>query len=316
MRFVIRADASTAIGAGHVMRSSAIAEELINRGYEVVLVANIESLRWVEEYLENVGYQCITTNENFSKFASKENVLILDSYSISQMDPNIQKAKWKSVVVMADPVTPDYKYDLLIHPGIDSSWLENNDNILSGPRYIPFRESLNQKRIQTGSNLLHIVVVGGGTNVLNFSQDVCNALVKIDFPFKASVFTNSEGIFDYDSRFTFFEAGGLLDSIALTADLVLTTASTTSLEFIARRIPTGILCAVDNQIAYYDALTSKRVAAPLGHYAQGLFNVNQRLLQDLVVSATTRLNYADYSELSIDFSGSKRIVDALVRFAN
>ena len=106
MRFVIRADASAAIGAGHVMRSSAIAEELINRGYEAVLVAKIENLRWVEEYVENVGYQSIVTSEKFPKFASKENILILDSYSISQADPNIQKVKWKSVVVLADPVTP------------------------------------------------------------------------------------------------------------------------------------------------------------------------------------------------------------------
>jgi spore coat polysaccharide biosynthesis predicted glycosyltransferase SpsG len=313
---VIRADASAAIGAGHVMRSSAIAEELINREYGVVLVANIENLAWVEEYLGNVGYQCIVTSEKFSKFVSKENILILDSYSISQMNPNIQKEKWKSVVVMADPVTPDYKYDLLIHPGIDSSWLENNNNTLSGSKYIPFRKSLNQRRGPLKNDVLHIVVVGGGTNVHNFSQDICNSLLQIDFPFKASVFTNSGKISGYDNRFTFFEPSGLLDSIALTADLILTTASTTSLEFIARQIPIGILCAVNNQISYYEALTSKRIAAPLGHYSKGFFNVNQGLLQDLVTSQTARLSYADYSGLSIDFNGSKRIVDMLIKLTN
>ena len=316
MRFVIRADASASIGAGHVMRSSAIAEELVFRGNEVVLVANIENLTWVEEYLGNVGFECIVTNEKFSQFASNENILILDSYSVSQMDPNIQKEKWKFVVVIADPVTPDYKYDLLIHPGIDSSWLEKNDNVLSGPRFIPFRKSLKKRGGVPRNSPLHVVVVGGGTNVRNFSQDICNALVKIDFPFKVSVFTNSGTIQKYDDRFTFFEVGGLLDSLSSTADLVLTTASTTSLEFIARRIPTGILCAVDNQIAYYDALTSKRVAAPLGHYAHGSFNVNQDLLQDLVTSQITRLNYADYSKLSIDFEGSKRIVDKLIQLSD
>ena len=38
MRYVLRADASESIGAGHVMRSSAIAEELIARGENVVFV--------------------------------------------------------------------------------------------------------------------------------------------------------------------------------------------------------------------------------------------------------------------------------------
>ena len=42
MRFVIRADAYRMSGAGHVMRSSVIAEELIDRGYEVYFVGNVD----------------------------------------------------------------------------------------------------------------------------------------------------------------------------------------------------------------------------------------------------------------------------------
>ena len=44
MRYVLRADASKILGAGHVMRSSAIAEELITQGAEVVFVGEISDL--------------------------------------------------------------------------------------------------------------------------------------------------------------------------------------------------------------------------------------------------------------------------------
>ena len=56
MRYVLRADASQSIGAGHVMRSSAIAEELIARGEDVIFVGQISDLPWVEERIASLGF--------------------------------------------------------------------------------------------------------------------------------------------------------------------------------------------------------------------------------------------------------------------
>ena len=47
MRYVLRADASQSMGSGHVMRSSAIAEELIARGEDVVFVGQISEIPWL-----------------------------------------------------------------------------------------------------------------------------------------------------------------------------------------------------------------------------------------------------------------------------
>ena len=56
MRYVLRADASQTIGAGHVMRSSAIAEELIARGKEVLFIGKISNLPWVENRISGLGF--------------------------------------------------------------------------------------------------------------------------------------------------------------------------------------------------------------------------------------------------------------------
>ena len=56
MRYVLRADASQSIGAGHVMRSSAIAEELIAKGKQVIFVGQITDLPWVEERIASLGF--------------------------------------------------------------------------------------------------------------------------------------------------------------------------------------------------------------------------------------------------------------------
>lgn len=68
MRYVLRADASQSMGAGHVMRSSAIAEELIARGEDVIFVGQISDLPWVEERIASLGFSHIF-NES-SRFIS------------------------------------------------------------------------------------------------------------------------------------------------------------------------------------------------------------------------------------------------------
>ena len=44
MRFVFRADACANSGAGHVMRTSALAEELIANNYEVIFIGNFSEI--------------------------------------------------------------------------------------------------------------------------------------------------------------------------------------------------------------------------------------------------------------------------------
>jgi len=49
VRFIFRADASREIGSGHVMRSLALAEEAISRGFDCIFVGKISDLDWVSE---------------------------------------------------------------------------------------------------------------------------------------------------------------------------------------------------------------------------------------------------------------------------
>ena len=86
MRYVLRADASQSIGAGHVMRSSAIAEELIARGDDVVFVGQISGLPWVEERIGTLGFTQIHNNPGDFNSNPNSDVLLLDSYEIPVSD--------------------------------------------------------------------------------------------------------------------------------------------------------------------------------------------------------------------------------------
>ena len=98
MRYVLRADASESIGSGHVMRSSAIAEELIARGENVVFVGQISDLPWVEERIASLGFTQIHNNPGDFNSNPNSDVLLLDSYEISASDDfNYQRIGFTSL---------------------------------------------------------------------------------------------------------------------------------------------------------------------------------------------------------------------------
>ena len=132
MRYVLRADASQSIGSGHVMRSSAIAEELIARGENVVFVGQISDLPWVEERIASLGFTHIHNNPSGFISNLKSDVLLLDSYEISVNDTFINPVNWLHIAAIVDELTPNYRCTLRIHPGLDSNWVMVKIKLMEG----------------------------------------------------------------------------------------------------------------------------------------------------------------------------------------
>ena len=127
------------------MRSSAIAEELIAQGKEVIFVGQISDLPWVEERIASLGFAHIYNESSGFNSNPESDVLILDSYEIDKNDAFISPENWFHIVAMVDELTPNYCCTLRIHPGLDSDWIGNSKiPILTGPKYVPLRSSLSR----------------------------------------------------------------------------------------------------------------------------------------------------------------------------
>ena len=314
MRFVFRADASMSIGSGHVMRSSAIAEEAIARGIPSIFVGKISDLTWVSERIKGLGFMQVL--ENFSEFIpdKNEDILIIDSYEIPTDDVFVQLRNWSKIVSIFDELTPDYPCDLRIHPGLTKAWPELfSGRTLSGPKFVPLRKSIKHSKAHTPEGTLEVLVVGGGSDTYGFVPAVVNVLTKLTQDFHATIFTNSLLGMDLDKRFSVSKVGLNLDLVANAADLVFTTASTTSLEFLARETAVAIGCAVDNQELYYKELNIGGYAAPIGEFLNDEWHLNTELIQELVSSETLRAKLRENSVDLIDFDGAKRIVDEILK---
>jgi spore coat polysaccharide biosynthesis predicted glycosyltransferase SpsG len=315
MRYVLRADASKLMGAGHVMRSSAIAEELIARGEEVIFVGQISDLPWVEERIASLGFGKIYKQSNDYISRSDSDILIIDTYTSEITDPFIDPKNWLHIVAIVDELTPNYRCTLRIHPGLDSNWTGNSlIPILAGPKYIPFRSSLS-RNIHVSNNEKHvfkIAVVAGASDPHGLVTEIAKILATMTEQFEAYLFSSSSADSVLDSRFSYVEMGPLLDEVTRDIDLVLTTASTSSLEFIARGLCVGIVCTVNNQEQYYETLSELGIAIPLG--IRNSFNnwdLNHQKIYSLVNSSELREHLTARASGLIDFNGASRIVDAI-----
>jgi spore coat polysaccharide biosynthesis predicted glycosyltransferase SpsG len=267
------------------------------------------------EKITSLGFTDIY--DSASKFLSNtaSDLLLLDSYQISISDEFINPKNWLHILVIVDVPAPDYDCTLRIHPGLDSSWIGiSKIPIMAGPKYIPFQSSLSKNMFSgnIGKHKLKITDVAGGSDPYGLVGEIAKIPVIFSEEFEVRLFSNSIPDSILDSRFRYCEVGHQLDELTKDFDLVLSTASTSSLEFLTRGLRVGIVCRIDNQEQYFNVLGKLEVAAQLGYRNLGnQWELNEKQISLLVTSSDFRSSFIAKAKSLIDFKGASRIVDAL-----
>lgn len=319
MRYVIRADASAQIGAGHVMRCCAIAEELINRGQTVVFIGKTKSLPWVRERVSALGFSGIYAEPEKFHSDPKSDVLILDSYEIDPSDSFVSPLNWRGVVAIVDDATPQVCADLYIHPGSGTTWLppsmDENVRFLTGIEYIPIRRSIrnmSSRNSPSSDKELKILVIGGGSDIFNFCGAIGSALQIFTEKFSAIFFVDPSTILPIDPRFTSVAIGANLEDFLEGTDLVFTTAGTSSWELLSCGFPIGLACAVDNQVANYQYQTKASLALGIGHHDdKDGWKLDRAAIHKLVADSAFRGELSKKVSEVVDGRGCARIADAI-----
>jgi len=272
------------------MRSCVIAEELICRGHEVIFIGNTSEIPWINEYVNGLGFSQIF--QAAAGFVSNPNsdVLILDSYEIDSSTTFIQPVNWHKVVVLVDDETPQYSAKLYIHPGPGTRWkppdAKTEFQFISGIEYLLIRKSI--RELAPASSIgkirdLNILIVGGGSDPTNFCKSLIEKLSLIPFDFEACVIAKELNIASIDERFRILNFGIEIEDLLKRADLVLTTAGTTSWEVLSVGITTGVACAMNNQRPNYIFQTSNAMAIGIGEFSsKGIWYFDQSALEILI----------------------------------
>jgi spore coat polysaccharide biosynthesis predicted glycosyltransferase SpsG len=317
MRFIFRADASREIGSGHVMRSSVLAAEAISRGFECIFIGNISDLDWVAQRISATGFTQVLSDENSYEADSQTDVLVLDSYSIPVSNAFIAKENWKFAMSICDEITPNYMVDIELRPGFEKSRKDQvTPVVLSGAEHILIRREIfkSTRKKEVGSTT-KVLVVGGGSDPFGYVPAIAEVLHSLKMNLEVHLFTDEEILTEFSGRQVVHSIGGEIDLIACEFDVVLTTASTSSLEFIAREIPTGVVCLINNQEDYYEQLGRLGYAIQIGlRTSNGDWEFNVEAIKDLLESQE-RHEALKQSVLGlIDLKGAERVIDFLVAF--
>ena len=316
MRYVVRCDANPKIGAGHVMRTSVIAEELIDLGLQVEFVGQIEDLPWLSKRISELGFSAIYNDENEILGETIHDVLILDSYEIPISNPFIASNRWKRVISISDSMSPDYECDLVVHQSFSKpKTLRPNQKMVFGTDYLLIRKSLHifaKERKFISSSAPMISIVGGGADLNNFTQTITNILQKSNILFHAKVFTKNLIKKELDNRFEYLPIGQDLDTSFTDCELAITSASTTAIEFIACGIPTAIATLINNQDENYLNLAQLGIAFPVGGTNdQNQLTINEEKLLEITSSVNLRKQLHTACSNKISFGGAKKIVEKI-----
>ena len=313
MRLVFRADASQQIGAGHVMRVSTIAQEAIARGHECHFVGITSELSWVDKYVRKLGFKSL--NQNIDSFDTnfRDEILVLDSYTVALDSPFNNPNIWKMVVCVTDQFTPEYSADIFINQSMKSKPTLDNRLELDGPDFALIRKSIKKS---TSRNPVEfppkLLVLGGGSDPYGFVRAVLQKLRSSDLQFEAHVFSDENLKSFSDLNVLQHQLGSELDEFADCVDLVITTASTSSIEFIAREIPTLVACAVDNQEKFYSELGELGFAIPIGmRNSFGDWQLDLQTIKKAIEDPEIRANLKLRVHGVIDLKGPSRIMDRI-----
>lgn len=316
MRIIFRADASRECGTGHVLRSSALAEEAISRGIDCVFVGTFGGISWVENRIKTLGFSKIVEYPKDYLFETHNDILVVDSYLIEPEDPFIQPSKWRYIVNIADPETPSYKCDLIVHSGLDESWLEGGATpFLSGPQNILIRKTISKVSSANNdtSRSTNVMIVGGGSDPFGLCKHIAKLLDGFDLPVSAFFMSNDSIASQSHNKFTTIPVGPEMDQIISKIDVVITTSGTSCLEFVAREIPTGVVSVADNQDAYYLDLGNRKVVQQLGRFRQDSgWEINHKLLEEFIYSKELKERLKTNCKDLIDLNGPKRILDFIL----
>ena len=315
LRFVFRADASKKIGTGHTQRALGLIQELKDLGYEVIFVGDTSEVTWVTLQLKSLGFSNIFSKQQDFISNHQTDILILDTYTVPANSEFINKLNWLLVVVIHDLNTPEYIADIIIHPGVSENIVvKKNAKLLSGPKYVLLRKSIKRLRVESKSSNLVITVVGGGVDKTGFASEMSKHLKLIPGVFKVNFFSADSPSIESDLRFQTFEFSDKLDEIGNQSDLIFCTASSTSLEFIARGCAVGIVCGSFNQEQYYRVLPKLGVSEAIGVYKDDQWVLDLNVIQNLISSRSLREELSKKSLELIDFDGAKRVVNEIMGY--
>jgi UDP-2,4-diacetamido-2,4,6-trideoxy-beta-L-altropyranose hydrolase len=264
MRVAIRADACPEQGAGHVMRSLALAKSLTKKGLDVTFACSVVNVSWLSQYLENSGISIASVPKNSLLQGltglPEFDLVVVDSYEIASDEVSALNTM-VPVLAIIDGSNRGIKASIFLDQNLGSEvnshnpWYENSLTLFGAKYALVRSEVLECRKAQifqrTATEHRKLLVFLGGTDPRNYILEIARLLVgtrinSITYIAPKSVHKEILALMQ-DRNCEVLEFTPQLPKLIAQFDAVISAAGTSTWDVATIGTPGGYLCVTENQ---------------------------------------------------------------------
>jgi UDP-2,4-diacetamido-2,4,6-trideoxy-beta-L-altropyranose hydrolase len=304
---LIRADASPAVGTGHVMRCLALAQAAQAEGIQVCIVGRIQ-VPWVQDCLrqENIFLKDILNDiptrerpeDLLAQIEGTADWIALDGYHFDHVcQQRVRESGYNLIVIDDYNHLPEYHCDILLNQNIGSEDFVYTGNIsrkLLGPKYALLRSEFTAARPQAENRIFpekvkNILLTLGGGDFSPYLDRIAPALAVPDLSDCAlRVIAGSmpearirAALRDCTASLEILRQVDNMPAFMLQTDLCITSAGSICWELCCMGIPFLTICIAKNQESVAVAFSKFGIASEITSKNLSLYLKEYAMLLDL-----------------------------------
>lgn len=324
MRLLLRCDALSSLGVGHLGRCLAVAAAARDAGWEVALVGRFETA-WAVERVAAADLTVLglgATPGEIARIAAnaRAGVVHVDHYGLPATDEMLAACHSAGAILsnVADFAFGARPADVTTNPNFGAR--SSVDRVHAGPAYALLRPDVLAARAARTRRAESVptrgVVVMGGTDPFGATEAVVRALADVARrPLVLEVLTPAAreltrvlGTRQGAVELRFGAPTADLPRMLAQADVAVTAAGTTLLETACIGVPTAALCVTDNQRVGYEAAVEAGVVVGLGDLVAGP-DAWRSGLERLLTDPSVRVAGTRLGRDLVDGRGAARLIE-------
>ncbi|NUV87822.1 spore coat protein [Streptomyces sp. KAI-26] len=338
-RIGLRADASPAIGGGHVMRCLALSEELRRRGAEVFLLGRAAKPSWLRTQLADQGLPVLPGPDEPEKLVALAremglDAVVLDSHTLAPECAGALRAAGVVVAAVVDGTARAQEADLYVDqsPGGDhiTTTFPEGARRLGGYRHALIRSAVLAARHHLGRPAIdpaapvRVLCFFGATDPYGGVPVAVRALLATGIPLWLTAVAADPALAratealaaQPDQRVRVIGPVENLPELARSADLIVTAAGSSVLDLLCIGCAVAVVTVTASQQPAYEAVRDDGLVAGLGGL-EGLrapgapLDDGVAILRRLLTGAEERAELAQRGASAVDGQGSARVAQAL-----
>ncbi len=341
---VIRTDASSSIGTGHVIRDLCLADYWRTHHNASVTFATQSLNGNLNEHIQSCGYSVVEADDTDPKsllVSLQQNNqasigwLVVDHYGLDAAFELACKPAVKNIMVIDDLANRPHHCDMLVDQNFYcapdkryDSLVPNETKLLLGPSYALLRpefETLRADLDTTGRadtlQIERIMVSLGGADPTNATQLVLNGLSQVDLSgveidvIVGAANPSPETIKSQCTKlgFQFLHTVPDMAKRMIRSDLFIGAGGTTTWERLALGLPGLVVSIADNHVEISEDLDTAGYHQYLGKSHELSSEVISRAVNTLVQNPQPLNSFIEKGMGLVDAQGTQRVVEAMIQ---